>query len=84
MESRSVRTTSTSAWVPMRLVWQPSQKPQPGVPPGRARSGLVHWRAAAKARAASALPAPGGPVNSQACVIRDASGSGFPEAAAVT
>ena len=39
MVSRSVRTTSTSAWVPTRAVWQPSQKPQPGAPPS-ARSGL--------------------------------------------
>lgn len=58
MDSRSVRTISTSACVPIMVVWQPSQKPQPGSPP-RARSGLTHWRAAAKARAAVARPEPG-------------------------
>lgn len=71
MDSRSVRTISTSAWVPIRAVWQPSQKPQPGAPP-RARSGLTHCNAAAKARAAVERPEPGGPVNSQACVIWEA------------
>lgn len=65
-----MRTTSTSACVPTRAVWQPSQKPQPGMPPS-ARSGLTHWRAAAKARAAVDRPEPGGPVNSHACVIVD-------------
>lgn len=53
-------TELTSAWVPMRAVWQPSQNPQPGAPP-RARSGLTHWSAAAKARAAWFRPAPGVP-----------------------
>src|SRR5690606_24095685 len=76
-------TVVTSAWVPTRAVWQPSQKPQPGDPP-RARSGLTHCSAAAKARAAWLRPAPGGPVNSQACVIFDASGRGSSAAAAVT
>ena len=45
----------------------------PGLPPS-ARSGLTHCSAAAKARAAVDRPEPGGPVNSQACVIFDASG----------
>ena len=36
MESMSVRTICTSAWVPIRLVWQPSQKPQPGTAAQRA------------------------------------------------
>ncbi len=71
IDNWSVATTSTSAWVPTRVVWQPSQNPQPGIPPS-ARSGLTHCRAAAKARAAVARPEPGGPVNSQACVIFDA------------
>ncbi len=53
----TAETVVTSAWVPISVVWQPVQKPQPGVPP-RARSGLTHWRAAAKARAASTRPAP--------------------------
>ena len=70
MDSRSVRTNSTSAWVPTSVVWQPSQKPQPGAAPS-ARSGLTHCRAAAKARAAVERPEPGGPVKSQAWVIRD-------------
>lgn len=73
----------TSAWVPIRLVWQPSQNPQPGDPP-RARSGLTHWRAAAKARAAVERPEPGGPVKSQACVIFDASATGVWSTTAVT
>ncbi len=51
-------TVLTSAWVPTRAVWQPSQKPQPGAPPS-ARSGLTHWRAAAKARAVCVTPEPG-------------------------
>ncbi len=50
----------------------------------RARSGLTHCSAAAKARAAWLRPAPGGPVNSHACVMRDASGGGASLAAAVT
>lgn len=83
MESRSVRMTWTSACVPIRLVWQPSQKPQPGAPPS-ARSGLVHWSAAAKARAAVDRPEPGGPVNSQACVIFEPWSSGLPSDTEVT
>lgn len=73
----------TSACVPIRLVWQPSQNPQPGIPP-RARSGLVHCRAAAKARAVVERPEPGGPVKSHACVIFEASGCGAPVETAVT
>ncbi|MDF9814067.1 hypothetical protein M2266_003298 [Streptomyces sp. SPB162] len=62
-------------------MWQPSQNPQPGTPPS-ARSGLVHCSAAAKARAAVERPEPGGPVNSQACVILDAAGRSAPFAPA--
>ncbi len=76
-------TVLTSAWVPTSAVWHPSQKPQPGTPP-RARSGLTHCRAAAKARAVWATPEPGGPVNSQACVMLVDCGSGPSAAAAVT
>jgi hypothetical protein len=52
----------TSAWVRERTVWQPAHSPQPT--PSRS-----HCSAAANARAATERPEPGGPVNSQACVI---------------
>ena len=59
-DSPSVATSWTSAWVPaitVRHTWQASQ-------PWRG-----HCSAAAKARAATDRPEPGGPVNSQAWVI---------------
>ena len=56
----SVRTTSTSAWVPASAVWQDAHSPHP--PRG-------HCSAAANARAAVERPDPGGPVNSQAWVM---------------
>lgn len=82
MDRPSLRTNFTSAWLSDITVWQPSQNPQPGVPP-MSRSGLVHCRAAAKARAAVVWPAPGGPVKSQACVISEALTAGSPVAVAV-
>ena len=62
-DSRSVRAKCTSAWVPASAVVQPRHSPQPTV------SGSVHCSAAAKARAATVRPEPGGPVNSHAWVI---------------
>ena len=63
MDSVLVLTMSTSAWVPASTVWHASQSPQP--PRG-------HCSAAANARAALDRPDPGGPVNSQACVMPSA------------
>ena len=60
VESARVLGELPSAWVPARAVRQAWQVPSP--PAG-------HCRAAAKARAATERPDPGGPVNSQACVI---------------
>ena len=59
-ESPLGRTTSTSACVPIRTVWQAEHVPQPP---------FGHCSAAAIARAAVDRPDPGGPVKSQACVI---------------
>ena len=56
----SVATTVTSAWVPSSAVRHSWHTPQP--PSG-------HCSAAAKARAATERPDPGGPVNSQAWVM---------------
>ena len=67
IDSPSGTTMCTSAWVRERTVWQPGQTPQP-IP---SRS---HCSAAAKARAATDRPEPGGPVNSQACVIEPGRG----------
>src|SRR3712207_3135295 len=64
IDSPSGLITFRSAWVPARTVWQAWQVPSP--PSG-------HCRAAANARAATDLPDPGGPVNSQAWVIAPAS-----------
>ncbi len=62
MMTPSVRSVVTSAWLPASTVWQAWQRPQPASPSSQSR-------AAAKARAAIERPDPGGPVNSQACVI---------------
>jgi adenylate cyclase len=64
IESPSGTTSRTSEWVLFIVVWQTVQCPQPW-------SG--HCNAAAKARAATERPLPGGPVNSQAWVIAVAS-----------
>lgn len=56
-------TRRTSPWVPAIVVVQAWQWPHPGVP------GSVHCSAAAKQRAATDRPEPGGPVNSHECVI---------------
>ena len=61
MESFSVRTMRTSAWLPAITVWHALQWPQP--------VSVSHCSAAAKATAALDRPEPGGPVNSQAWVI---------------
>src|SRR5215217_5741995 len=60
--SPSVRSAVTSACVPCSTVRQLWQVPQPG-------SACSHSSAAAKARAATERPEPGGPVNSHACII---------------
>jgi adenylate cyclase len=63
MDSPSGMTRRTSAWVPAIVVVQARHSPQPGGP------GEVHCNAAAKHKAATERPEPGGPVISQACVI---------------
>src|SRR3954447_254596 len=60
IESPSVATTLTSAWLPSSAVRHSRHCPQP--PSG-------HCKAAANARAAVERPEPGGPVNSQAWVM---------------
>jgi adenylate cyclase len=60
IDSPSGTTRCTSAWLPCSTVRHSWQVPSP--PAG-------HCSAAAKARAATERPDPGGPVNSQACVI---------------
>ena len=62
----SVAAKRTSALVRPIVVRHPGHAPHPGVSP-------VHWRAAAKARAATERPDPGGPVISQAWLIERAS-----------
>src|SRR5699024_861721 len=53
---------TTSPWESARVARQCSHRPQP------TSSGSEHTRAAAKARAATERPEPGGPVKSQECV----------------
>ncbi len=62
MDSPSGTIIATSGCAPPSADAQPSQCPQPAAP-------VVHCSAAANARAAMDRPLPGGPVNSQACVI---------------
>ena len=63
MIRRSVVTTFTSGWVPLSTRRHSPHCPHPGV------WGSSHCKAAAKAKAATERPAPGGPVSSQACDI---------------
>ena len=53
----------TSPWVPAIVVVQDRHCPHPGVP------SEAHCSAAAKHKAATERPEPGGPVNNQAWVI---------------
>ena len=63
MDSPSGTTDRTSGWLRLSTVWHAEHSPQPRL------SGRSHCSAAANARAATDRPDPGGPVNSQACVI---------------
>ena len=63
IDSPSGTTDRTSGWLRLSTVWHAEHSPQPGRPAAQ------HCRAAASARAATDRPEPGGPVNSQACVI---------------
>ena len=62
IESLSVRTTVTSAWLPASTVWHEWQVPQPG-------GCSSHCSAAAKATAALERPEPGGPVKRNAWLM---------------
>ncbi len=62
MTTLSVLTLVMSGWVADMAIRQFLQVPHPG-------GDSSHWRAAAKARAATERPEPGGPVNSQAWVM---------------
>ena len=75
MDSPSGTTDRTSGWLRLSTVWHAEHSPQPRL------SGRSHCRAAASARAATDRPDPGGPVNSQACVIAPV-GTSSPEAIA--
>src|SRR6478736_2707172 len=68
IDSPSVATTLTSAWVPSSAVRHSTHSPQPP---------FGHCSAAAKALAAVDRPEPGGPVNSHACVVADGPGEGL-------
>ncbi len=63
MDSPSGMIRRTSACVPAIVVVQARHSPHPGVPSAR------HCSAAAKQRAATERPDPGGPVISHACVM---------------
>ena len=67
----SVAAKTTSAFVRAIVVRHPGHAPQPGSSP-------VHWRAAAKARAATERPDPGGPVMSHAWLMERASSEARP------
>ena len=62
MESFSVRTTVTSAWLPASTVWHEWHTPQPG-------GCSSHSSAAANAIAALERPEPGGPMKRNAWLI---------------